>query len=153
MPHVDAGYHVVGMKAEDAPDIFGRQKTGHEPYDWSHGRRKTASHFFSPMLLRPPAGRHALSGAGTERPRQIAPIVSPAGWNTPMTEKGRAQARAVGEILKREVGMQPKLDFVSSPLARARLTMEIVLAVLGLPEDHSPPSRASRKLTWANGTF
>jgi broad specificity phosphatase PhoE len=55
--------------------------------------------------------------------------------DTPLTTLGLAQARAVGEILKREVGMKPKLYFVSSPLARARLTMEIVLSVLGLPED------------------
>ena len=53
---------------------------------------------------------------------------------TPLTGKGLSQARAVGEILKREVGMRPKLQFVSSPLARARITMEIVLSVLGVPE-------------------
>jgi len=55
--------------------------------------------------------------------------------DTPLTDRGLAQARAVGEILKRELGMQPKLNFVTSPLARARLTMEIVLSVLGLPEN------------------
>jgi probable phosphoglycerate mutase len=54
--------------------------------------------------------------------------------DTPLTDRGLSQARAVGEILKREVGMRPKLNFVSSPLARARITMEIVLSVLGLPE-------------------
>jgi probable phosphoglycerate mutase len=54
--------------------------------------------------------------------------------DTPMTAKGLAQAHAVGEILKREVGLRPKLDFVSSPLARALLTMRIVRGVLGLPE-------------------
>jgi probable phosphoglycerate mutase len=55
--------------------------------------------------------------------------------DTPLTTNGLAQAHALGEILKREVGMQPKLNFVSSPLARAQITMEIVLSVLGLPED------------------
>jgi probable phosphoglycerate mutase len=55
--------------------------------------------------------------------------------DTPLTEKGLSQAHAVGEILRREVGMRPKLDFVSSPLARARRTMQIVLSVLGLPDD------------------
>jgi broad specificity phosphatase PhoE len=54
--------------------------------------------------------------------------------DTPLTERGLVQARAIGEILKREVGMRPKLQFVSSPLARARITMEIVLSVLGMPE-------------------
>jgi probable phosphoglycerate mutase len=55
--------------------------------------------------------------------------------DTPLTEKGLIQCRQVGEILKREVGMKPRLAFVASPLFRARLTMEIVLSVLGLPED------------------
>ena len=55
--------------------------------------------------------------------------------DTPLTDKGRAQARAVGEILKREVGLRPPLAFVSSPLQRARTTMEIVRATLGLPSD------------------
>jgi len=54
--------------------------------------------------------------------------------DTPLTARGLLQARALGEILKREVGMKPKLDFVSSPLARARITMEIALSVLGVPE-------------------
>ncbi|HEY2837466.1 MAG TPA: histidine phosphatase family protein [Rhizomicrobium sp.] len=53
--------------------------------------------------------------------------------NTPLTDKGRSQARAVGEILKREVGPRPPLAFVSSPLERARTTMEIVRTVLDLP--------------------
>jgi len=53
--------------------------------------------------------------------------------DTPLTERGLGQARAIGEILQREVGMRPKLHFVSSPLARARITMEIVLSVLGVP--------------------
>jgi probable phosphoglycerate mutase len=55
--------------------------------------------------------------------------------DTPLTERGLSQARTIGKILKREVGMRPKLDFVASPLARARITMEIVLSVLGVPEN------------------
>ncbi len=54
--------------------------------------------------------------------------------DTPLTQKGLAQAHALGEIMKREVGMRPSLAFVASPLARARLTMQIVRGVLGLPE-------------------
>jgi probable phosphoglycerate mutase len=54
--------------------------------------------------------------------------------DTPLTERGLGQARAIGEILKREVGLRPPLQFISSPLARARITMEIVLSVLGVPE-------------------
>jgi broad specificity phosphatase PhoE len=55
--------------------------------------------------------------------------------DTPLTDKGRDQARAVGEILKREVGVRPALGFVSSPLQRARTTMEIVRETLGLPRE------------------
>src|ERR1700712_5292517 len=55
--------------------------------------------------------------------------------DTPLTEKGRAQAQAIGELLKREVGMRPSLAFVSSPLQRARTTMEIVRETLGLPRE------------------
>jgi probable phosphoglycerate mutase len=54
--------------------------------------------------------------------------------DTPLTEKGLGQARAIGHILKREVGLRPPLAFIASPLARARITMEIVLSVLHVPE-------------------
>jgi probable phosphoglycerate mutase len=53
--------------------------------------------------------------------------------DTPLTDKGRDQARAVGQIMRREVGMRPALAFVSSPLQRACITMEIVRETLGLP--------------------
>ena len=53
--------------------------------------------------------------------------------DTALTDKGREQARAVGEIMRREVGMRPALEFVCSPLQRARTTMEIVRETLGLP--------------------
>ncbi len=53
--------------------------------------------------------------------------------DTPLTDKGREQARAVGDILKRALGPRPPLNFVSSPLQRARTTMEIALERLDLP--------------------
>jgi probable phosphoglycerate mutase len=53
--------------------------------------------------------------------------------DTPLTALGREQAREVGLVLKRELGVQPTLAFVSSPLARARATMEIARAALELP--------------------
>ncbi len=55
--------------------------------------------------------------------------------NTPLTERGREQARAIGLALEREVGMAPGLAFVSSPLERARVTMEIARETLGLPRE------------------
>src|SRR5436305_6895324 len=52
----------------------------------------------------------------------------------PINANGRAQARQCGEILRtlRAAEMQAAPDFVSSPLGRARETMELVRATLGL---------------------
>ncbi len=55
--------------------------------------------------------------------------------DTPLTPLGVEQAAAVGAILRREVGPRPALAFVSSPLARARRTMQIARAALDLPPD------------------
>ena len=55
--------------------------------------------------------------------------------DTEMTALGLRQAAQVGAILLREVGPRPALDFVSSPLRRARRTMEIVRAELDLPRE------------------
>lgn len=54
----------------------------------------------------------------------------------PINANGRAQARRCGEILhdllKREAADPARLDFVSSPLGRARETMQLLRAALGL---------------------
>ena len=55
--------------------------------------------------------------------------------DTPLTAKGREQARAIGLTLACELGKAPNLAFVSSPLERARLTMEIARETLGLPRE------------------
>jgi broad specificity phosphatase PhoE len=55
--------------------------------------------------------------------------------DTPLTPRGREQARAIGLTLKRDVPDFAGLDYVASPLARARATMEIVRTVLGLTAD------------------
>src|SRR6185312_3097046 len=55
--------------------------------------------------------------------------------NTPLTALGREQAREVGLVLKRELGVKPALAFVSSPLQRACTTMEIARGVLALPRE------------------
>src|SRR5215475_10386469 len=59
--------------------------------------------------------------------------------DVPLNVRGRAQAMHCGDILRdifaREGRNVAKLDFVSSPLGRARTTMELVRAPLGLPTD------------------
>lgn len=52
-----------------------------------------------------------------------------------LTERGRNQARDVGLILRDFISLTDPPHFVSSPIGRARTTMEIVLGVLGLPSD------------------
>lgn len=53
--------------------------------------------------------------------------------DTPLTERGREQAKAIGLALKNELGEAPQIGFVSSPLKRAEITMEIAREALGLP--------------------
>ena len=53
--------------------------------------------------------------------------------DTPLTVLGRQQAEEIGQVLKRELGPEPNIACVSSPLQRARTTMEIARSVLELP--------------------
>jgi len=55
--------------------------------------------------------------------------------NTPLNEFGRAQAKRNGATLKKHLTDANDFQFVSSTLDRARETMEIVRAELGLPKD------------------
>lgn len=55
--------------------------------------------------------------------------------DTPLTQLGLAQARAVGDVMRRELGERPTIAFVSSPYARAQATMRIVRQTLDLPPD------------------
>jgi probable phosphoglycerate mutase len=62
--------------------------------------------------------------------------------DTPLTALGHAQAGAVGEILRRELGDAAGFGFVCSPLARAQTTMRIAREVMGLkPDDFSTDNR------------
>ena len=86
------------------------------------------------MALEVPAGvtlyltRHGQTQANLEKRFSGAK-------DTPLTALGLAQARQVGAVLKRELGVQPALAFVASPYARAQTTMRIVREVLELPPD------------------
>ncbi len=50
----------------------------------------------------------------------------------PLNPRGRLQARRNGEVLKARLPEAVDFDFVASPLARTRETMEIVRAAMGL---------------------
>lgn len=68
--------------------------------------------------------RHGQTQANVEKRFQ--------GWtcDTPLTNLGLEQALDVGRILMQELGDQPSIACVSSPLPRARTTMEIVRSTL-----------------------
>lgn len=51
----------------------------------------------------------------------------------PLNDKGRRQAARNGDVLRQHLGQAASFDFVSSPLLRARQTMEIVRAEMALP--------------------
>jgi broad specificity phosphatase PhoE len=53
--------------------------------------------------------------------------------DTPLTPRGREQARIIAAILARSLAGAATPRFVASPLPRARTTMEIVLDALHLP--------------------
>jgi len=53
--------------------------------------------------------------------------------DSPLTERGRAQAEAMGRTLKAELAREPSATiFLRSPLGRARQTADIVGRALGL---------------------
>jgi broad specificity phosphatase PhoE len=54
--------------------------------------------------------------------------------DTPLTPRGREQAAAIGHILARELGPAPALDYVCSPLERAKMTMRLAREAAGLPQ-------------------
>jgi probable phosphoglycerate mutase len=55
--------------------------------------------------------------------------------DTPLTANGQLQARISGKILRRVVSDPLQFAFISSPLGRARATMEIIRDTLGLPPE------------------
>jgi probable phosphoglycerate mutase len=54
--------------------------------------------------------------------------------DTPLNDKGRAQAKRNGEVLKGLVSDAGAFDFVASPLSRTTETMEIIRREMGLAE-------------------
>ena len=59
------------------------------------------------------------------------------GWqDSPLTERGQAQARAAGRLMRDLAVNAAGLTVVSSTLGRARHTATLVLEELGLPPEH-----------------
>lgn len=54
--------------------------------------------------------------------------------DSPLTERGRAQARAMGGCLRQVIGDLDGYAVVTSPLGRARETAEEVAAIIGHPQ-------------------
>jgi probable phosphoglycerate mutase len=87
------------------------------------------------MPLSLPAGltlyfcRHGETEANVEKRFQ--------GWtkDTPLTPKGREQSRVIARTLRAAAPNFGNLVYASSPLPRARATMEIILGELGLPKN------------------
>ncbi|MEO1249511.1 MAG: histidine phosphatase family protein, partial [Pseudomonadota bacterium] len=70
-----------------------------------------------------------------------------------LTERGREQAHAVGQILAREIDDIAPVDFVSSPLGRTLETARIALAHIGATPRHDPRLAEISVGRWTGMTF
>jgi broad specificity phosphatase PhoE len=68
------------------------------------------------------------------------------GLDTPLTRRGYKDARQVAKILKHHVKNFEKLRYVSSPLLRARTTMELVRSHLNLVPSHYSTDQRLREI-------
>ncbi len=66
----------------------------------------------------------------------------------PINTHGRAQARRNGEVIARSFADVAAFDFVASPLSRARETMEIVRATIGLDRGDYRTDDRLREITF-----
>ncbi|MCG6204872.1 histidine phosphatase family protein [Rhodopseudomonas sp. HC1] len=70
----------------------------------------------------------------------------------PLNDKGRGQALAAGrllaDVLTRDGRAVAALSYVSSPLGRARVTMELVRGALGLPAEGYATDERLREITY-----
>jgi len=70
----------------------------------------------------------------------------------PLNERGHAQAKAAGGILRDLIARATRephhLGFVSSPLSRARTTMDLLRGALGLPVNGYAVEHRLREIGW-----
>jgi broad specificity phosphatase PhoE len=70
--------------------------------------------------------------------------------DVPVNDKGRAQARRNGEVIAAAIPDVASFDFVASPLSRARETMEIARAAMGLDPVAYRTDERLRELTFGD---
>lgn len=74
------------------------------------------------------------------------------GRDIPLNERGRGQATAAGGILRELIARATRephhFGYVSSPLARARTTMNLLRGALGLPSDGYGVEHRLREISW-----
>jgi broad specificity phosphatase PhoE len=72
----------------------------------------------------------------------------------PLNERGRVQAAAAGKILRdliaRDAREPHHFGYVSSPLGRARSTMDLLRGALGLPADGYAVESRLREIGWGD---
>ena len=118
--HVDSGYHVVGMKRPDAPDISLSNSAARnscsldaDAHDLLHSPWRDGSGMREGRLQ----GTH---GHSAERSR---------------SRQACHAGHVLADLFKRDGRDKASLPFVASPLGRARSTMELVRGRLELPPD------------------
>lgn len=70
--------------------------------------------------------------------------------DSPLTVRGRKQAQDIGMLFRDVISTRKPPRFVSSPLGRARTTMEIILQTLSLPENGYTTDSRVRELDLGN---
>lgn len=72
----------------------------------------------------------------------------------PLNDKGRVQASAAGEILRELIARDTRephhFGYVSSPLGRARTTMDLVRGALGMPAEGYSLEHRLREIGWGD---
>ena len=130
--HVDAGYHVVGMKNPDAPDLTSIRASRAGSGCAARSMRLMTARWRPRMTL----SEHHLYFIRHGETDWNAEARLQGQQDVPLNEFGRVQAEEAGERLRRAVPHYPDVDYVASPLLRARETMERLRAAIGL----EPPS-------------
>ena len=130
--HVDSGYHVVGMKRPDAPDISlakcRRCALDRQGYSASlKARRLPQSAWIRCLSTTSATARPSgMRKAGCRARRTFRSTISAA-------SRPRMAGGILADLFARDGRSEPSLAFVASPLGRARSTMELVRGALKLP--------------------